>query len=397
MSALTGATVRGKVVLSFLVGCGLAISLIFTAIGPVLSTIAVQFGGGTHGNVIAQLMMTLPSLGVILGGPTIGSLISNWGTRRVLFWCLVGYGLSGSAGLVTDATMTLLASRFLLGVAAVGVATSSTTLIGDFEETIRARALGYSSAVASAGAIASIYLAGILAEIGGWQLPFAIYGVAFALLLAGMVSLPGRQTRVGRPPRAADDSVSVLRFWPVYAAVVAVTVVVFMTGIQVSFLLAANGIAAPNEQAWIIACASIGATAGALTYGFARRAIGQARTFLLCLTSMGLGNLVLGSQHHALPLALGCALNGLGAGMTVPHFAGRLIENAPLSVRPRALGLMYTMIFVGEFVNPWIITPIHVRYGISAAFLAIGIATLVAGAYLALRPSPLASQSTELS
>ena len=41
------------VMMTVLVCCGLSISLIFTAIGPVLSSLSARYGGGLHGDVIA--------------------------------------------------------------------------------------------------------------------------------------------------------------------------------------------------------------------------------------------------------------------------------------------------------------------------------------------------------
>lgn len=380
---------RRGLLVACLVGCGLGVSLIFTAVGPVLSTIATQFGGGTRGNLIAQLMVTLPSIGVIVGGPIVGFLAARFGAAALLFISLAAYGTFGVGGWVIPSEYPLLATRFLLGIAAAGVATGSTALIAErLEGNVRSRALGYSSAVASAGAIASIFLAGRLANIGGWHLPFTIYGVGFFLLVLGVASAPGLQhpTLHAREVKVAGSSLA--RLWRTYAALVAVTVVVFMTGIQVSFLLAARGIPKPGDQAWIIACASVGATLGALAYGSLRRRVGSDWTLIVLLSVMGIGNLVLGSQHDPVLLAFGCALNGIGGGMTVPHFANRIIETAPISVRAQALGVMYTMIFVGEFVNPWIVTPLHLRFGIAAAFLCVGTAALFGATYSAARRVP---------
>jgi MFS family permease len=377
--------VRRALLLSCLAGCGLGVSLIFTAVGPVLSTIAAHFGGGARGNLIAQLMVTLPSIGVIVGGPTVGVLGGRLGSRLLLFVSLAAYGLAGIGGLVIGSAYPLLASRFLLGIAAAGVATGSTALIADLlTGNVRARVLGYSSAVASAGAIASIFVAGSLADFGGWHLPFVIYGIGFLLLTLGLMSVP--ETPPAPPARRrsfAGDSL--LALWRIYAALVAVTVVVFMTGIQVSFLLAARDIPKPGDQAWIIACASVGATVGALAYARIRQTFGSVWTLLFFVAVMGVGNLVLGSQQQPYLLALGCALNGIGGGMTVPHFASRIIEAAPEGLRPQALGLMYTMIFVGEFVNPWVVTPLHLQFGIAVAFMCVGGCALLISALGAAR------------
>jgi MFS family permease len=165
----------------------------------------------------------------------------------------------------------------------------------------------------------------------------------------------------------------------------AVTVVVFMTGIQISFLLADKGITAPGEQSWIIAAASVGAATGGLIYTTAQTHLGRNRTFALCIAVMGVGNVLMGTQTDPVLLALGCAMNGIGAGMTIPHFGSKIIERAPVAFRPRALGLMYTMIFVGEFLNPWVVTPLHLKFGIDQAFVIIGAAALVAAGFAWLR------------
>jgi len=65
-------------------------------------------------------------------------------------------------------------------------------------------ALGYSSAAASVGSVIS-YSARALSQImGGWQLPFAIYGVAFALLALAAISIP---KAIPRHPFAAVAAV----------------------------------------------------------------------------------------------------------------------------------------------------------------------------------------------
>ena len=56
-------------------------------------------------------------------------------------------------------------------------------------------------------------------------------------------------------------------------------------------------------------------------------------------------------------------------------------------LRATALGLMYTMIFVGEFLNPWVVTPLRVAFGIDTAFMLVGAAALSGAAVAYLRQS----------
>ena len=129
------------------------------------------------------------------------------------------------------------------------------------------------------------------------------------------------------------------------------------------------------------------AATGGLIYSSAQAVLGRDRTFAVCIAVMGLGNLLMGSQSDSRLLALGCALNGIGAGMTIPHFGSKIIERAPLALRATALGLMYTMIFVGEFLNPWVVTPLRVAFGIDTAFLLVGAAALSGAAVAYVRQS----------
>jgi len=47
---------------------------------------------------------------------------------------------------------------------------------------------------------------------------------------------------------------------------------------------------------------------------------------------------------------------------------------------------------VGEFLNPWVVTPLHVKFGIDTAFLLVGAAALGGAglAYLRQRQTPAA-------
>lgn len=381
---------RRAVFIAVLLSCGLGISLIFTAIGPVLSGISAHFGGGTEGNVIAQMMMTLPSIGVIVGGPLAGFLVERWGARNLLLFMLVLFGAAGCCGLLVDTATPLLASRLVLGCAGVGVATASTALIGEyFAGDRRTRMLGYWTAVGSAGSVLSILLAGVLGDAAGWQGPFAIYGVAFIIFAFALAAVPatGRAAAVAGA-HAARPGGRVLMLWPIYVLMIFVAAVVFMTGIQISFLLAANGINSPGTQSWIISAASVGTTTGAVCYGLIQQRLGRRTTFAILLGLMAAGNIVMGTQAEPALTALGCLLNGLGGGMTVPYFGSLIMDRTDADNRGRALGLMYTMIFLGELANPMIVTPLHMVFDIQRAFVIVGILTALGALYTGLRSAP---------
>src|SRR3954467_2577749 len=94
------------------------LTIVFTAIPPVLSAIAQHFGGGQSGAFAAQLVMTLPTIGIILGGGPAGWLVERFGPRKVLLGAYAAFALCGTAPLYLDSLRLLLATRLLLGLIA---------------------------------------------------------------------------------------------------------------------------------------------------------------------------------------------------------------------------------------------------------------------------------------
>lgn len=167
--------------------------LLNSLMGPILPMMAAHFGS----DAAAQFITTAAALGVAIGGPVSGWLLLRLGTRTLTLWGVALYGISGAAGLVVDNVPVLLGSRFLLGFVSVWVSTCAATLIAErWAGDARARMLGYFSSVGSAAGVATLLLAGAVAQLAGWRAPFAIYlVVALFVLLAALPWCPRRGRR----------------------------------------------------------------------------------------------------------------------------------------------------------------------------------------------------------
>lgn len=393
---LHGFPLRDGLAFAVMLSGGFFMALIFTAVGPILSAMSSHFGGGNRGDIIAQLMQSMPNIGIILGGPLAGYLVERIGSRRLLLFSLAFYGLAGCVGRYFDDPYSLLGSRIIVGFAGAGIATATTALIAErLQGDRRVRALGYWSAVGAAGGAISVILSGSMADQGNWRTPFVLYGSAFILLGLAMVSLRPSPEKTLQPDTKSPGG-ALSRYWAIYLVIVGYNVIVFMTGVQISFLLAANGIHSPGTQSWIISGASIGAMCGAATYGFVQQYIGNQRSIILALALMAAGNWIMGSQESPILLALGCALNGWGGIMGNPYFSALLLDKVPVNLRGRALGLMYTMIFAGEFLNPFVVMPLRMVLGIHAAFMLVGVFAAAAALYVALKNRRAALDREEL-
>lgn len=369
MEAASGRSIwRARLALAVLVSSSSFLALMYTIVTPVLPALAEHFGEGGKGALVAQLVMSMPSFGMIVGGFVSGRVVERLGAPRALWVCLTAYGLSGSAGLYLDGAAALLVSRFVLGIAGAGIATAAMTCITQsFDGVVRARIIGYQSACGAAVGLLSMLLSGVLAETGGWRIPFAVYTVSLLILCLSLWTFEPRDARPLADSGASEGSA--LRLWPLYLMCVPLYAAVFMTSIQAPFLLTENGIASASLQSLIISMASLMNAVGAWSYGSVYRRLGSRRTFSLSLGLMGCGQLALGLSEGAWQPGFACGLAGLGAGLLVPHLPHLILERADESNRSRAVGVMYSALFLGSFLNPVLVAPIAARYGVHGALI----------------------------
>lgn len=387
--ALNGAIVRparspgtdrpGFIVRAVLLCSAPLMALMFTAVAPVLPGLMQAVGRSRDPALLAQLIMTMPSIGVIVGGAPAGWLAERFGPRTVLTAALLLYAFAGASGCVIVDADTFLMVRLLLGVAASAVATATLAIVGDlFDVDGRSRMLSYQGASGSAAGFVTLLLSGTLAEHFGWRAPFALYVVAIALFFAAVLALPSRAARVNPVEDSSPDHgartapTSLWPMWPVYVLVCVVFVGVFMNAVQTSLLLAADGLTSPQTMSWILATGALTSTAGALSYRWLTVRAGPRGTFSLALLLMGAGFVLLGGPGGVWVRVVAVGVASLGAGCTGPFIAALVLEKAPPAVRGRAAGLMYSTIYLGDFLNPLAMTPLRLAFGIHGAFVAAG-------------------------
>lgn len=350
--------------------------LMFTAVGPVLPALMGAFGGQGDGAFNAQLIMTIPGVGIILAGAPVGWLTQRYGPQRVVRWALAGFALSGAAGVLLHSLPAFLASRFVLGVSASAVATATLALVGErFHDEARAKVLSWQAAAGAAFGFLSLLASGAVAEAFGWRASFSLYLMGLLVLGCAVLSLPTRQggASAGRPAQAGGRPAgSLWPLWPVFLLIVVIFVAVFMNAVQVSFLLAADGFTSPSVQSWVLASGALSNSAGAMSYGWIRPRLGARWTFAGSLLCMAAGFALLGAGG-GLPVKLaGLVLSSLGAGCVGPYVGNLLLDRAAPAVRARAAGLLYSATFVGDFLNPLAMLPLRQAFGIHTAFVVVG-------------------------
>jgi MFS family permease len=284
------------------------------------------------------------------------------------------FGVAGSAGLYLEDAMALLVSRFVLGLATSGIVTAMITMISEyFTPEARARVLGYQSASGALAGVLTIFGAGQIGQAFGWRAPFALYLLAFLVLVLGWIYLPttarGIRVKAAAPP---TDTKQLIALWPVYLMIIPMFIAVYMPNIQVSFLLRDDGIVGPSIQSYVILTGAFAVGVSALCFGPIRRRLSGPQILLACFVFQGLGIAVMGLSHAAVPIAIGCGILGIGTGISNPLISDMIVARTTPEMRSRAVGVSYTARYSGDFLNPLIVHPLGLAIGLHSAFVVMG-------------------------
>jgi len=355
-------------------------ALLFTCPGPVLTMIKRHFEAeaGLFG---AQMIMSTPGLGIILGGWAAGRLVERFGAQRILAFALPLYALCGAAGLVLDSLGGLLLSRLLQGGATAFIAGSALALVAEGGAGSQPRLLSWQAFWGALAGLASLPLAGWLGETRGWHGPFVLYlsPLLFWLLALPQLmraSVPRVQPLVSEKPRS-----STLHLWPLLLAVTLIFAAIFMRTSTLPFLMAEAGVVRPMPQSWMLTLGCLTNALGALSFIPVARYLSPLRCLSLCLLVFGAGDILLGASHTVAPLLIGASISSAAGGFAGPCLAHILLDRAGPALHKAASGLLFTAIYLGDFINPMLTALLCKAFEMHGVYTLVG-GLLVAGSVL---------------
>jgi MFS family permease len=369
-------TTKDWLIVAVIAFAGGFLGTVFTTVAPVLPLIAAHYGGGREGAFVAEWLLAMPSIGIVVGGPVSGWFVERFGARMVLLVCFGVFGLAGLSGMFIENSSLLLASRFVVGITAVGQATAATVVAGDrFVGPRRSFVLGIQVALAAALGIGTTLAAGALAERAGWRAPFGLYGLAIlTVILAALV--------VDRRPlenvRARAGMGSLLPMLPIFFVITVTMMVSFIPSNQVPLLLAEQGSGNPTVLSVLLGGSTLATVVGALLYSRLRAKLGAARTGMVGGVLQGVAILLLAVTESVYPIGLSLLILGLGGGILYPGFSHIILDRAPEAARGRAIGLLFTAQFTGPFLSTALVVPAIAAFGRYDSLLTIGLALLIA-------------------
>jgi len=371
----------GRAAFVLVVTAGWTINLTFTLIAPILPFIAAQSGGTHSGELAAELVMTVASLGVMLGMLSSGAVQERLGLRTTILLSALCTAAAGSSGFYLQNLWLLGVSRAFLGFFGASSTAAATVLLANlFAEKDRGRILGYQQAVAGAFNVCGSLLGGFIGTLLGWRYVFLVYGLfglmSFVLGLGATAGISVSARRLqGSLPQAIAGS------WPLLAAGIGVMTLTIVPFTQGSFLLEGAGVNDPRALAVMISCSASLLILGASLYSRFRSRTGGPVIILIGAILASLGVIVMGTSSLAWIIAVGIGMTGFAGGLVITALLHEATEGEA-HLRPRAIGLVHACLFLGVFLNPVIIGFLHAHFALDQAVAAWGAAGFT-GAILA--------------
>lgn len=275
-------------------------------------------------------------------------------------------GLAGIVPMFVDNYTTVLLSRLVLGVGYGLYNSQAISVISvwyDGQE--RAQMLGWRAAAEQIGQALTLTIAGLLLSYIGWRSSFAVYFLAFAVLIFFAL-------RVSEESQAQDDHVDaddlaeeltegdqkITKISPVVVLLVlfAFLLVVDYVGMENRFpglAVTVNG-AHYTGASMFLSLMLIGATLGGLTYGWIQDQLGFG-TVYLGLGLMALANFLFGfAGDNYVMMVIGLLLIGFPLQLVSPLIFNLLPDLAPADRQPLVTSLCLIGFNFGSFFSPTI-------------------------------------------
>lgn len=381
---------RPSLVTSAIIVSGAILStLIPMAIIPAMPEMSRTIATGANGELLAQLVTTLPAAVMAISSPFTGWAVRSFGFRPYLIACLMLYVCAGLGGLIASDMATLIISRLLLGLAGGGVAALPFALAGNFPPAVRDKLIGFAGSAGGIAGIVALNAGGALVEIWGWRGPFLLYALGLVILFCALVD---RTTPHASPDMPVAASGSILSILHLYLLLFLLAVGFYVPGLFGPFLLENAGMTNAMDQGFILSLFAVSSIVSAMAFGFLVRFTGTMGAAALAALFLAGGMAVMAGLQTLPMIGLGFVLAGVGAGLAAPAVISEILTRAPTEARAKAMGLKVTAIFLAQFMTPLILYPIQTYFGLPAAILTMS-GLLLATALWALLLRRRASQS----
>jgi MFS family permease len=313
---------------------------------PGLPSIAAQLGV----EKATGLLVTIPSLGVVLFGPLAGRLIERVGLYKALCIGLFAYGALGFGGVFLHGYVMVFADRLLLGAATAVVMAAGTGLISAlYEGRARMTMIARQGMSIELGGVIFLFIGGLLATVG-WQWPFVLYLVSW-LFLAMLLAFVPKAQEITQDEAAHPSSQGVPRALKIVYTAALLSMLAFFTAIIVLPLSLSRIDFTEAQTGYFLSFVSLVAVGAAAMMPKVINKLGEQRTLGFSFMSYAIGHVLFALAPGASLFIVGAVFLGTGFGLSVPLVNHMTIEKSHAQVRGRNLAYLSMAIFSGQFLS----------------------------------------------
>ena len=366
----------GLLIIMSAMGSAFALASLF----PVLPAISDHFADVPYAPTLVRALVTSVAVAMVIGAPIAGFIDERFDTRKVLLVATIFFTMSGIAGFFIDNLWLLLASRLVLGFAEVTV---STTVLGLVATRLapkqRNRWMGIFAASGAIGSLICIEMAGLIAHYS-WRYVFLFYTIGLVIFACAAIALrDGAKERMPTEKQADTGHgvfAGLLLVLPLIGLGIASGAVENTTPIFLPFHLAEIGESAPSSIALAILPYTAANAISAFCYGYLRRFMSIAQTFVTAFLIAGLALIWIGTAQSYAMIVAGAPLLGLGVGMLAPNVYAYGAVYGSAAHQARNIGIVRGAFFIG---SPLVQIPLEpvARFGNGMALATLGCISLL--------------------
>ncbi|WP_298425499.1 MFS transporter [uncultured Kordia sp.] len=323
--------------------------MVGAVIAPVLPSISknLQFGFNSG------LLVTLPSLGVILFSPIIGKLINKLGAFKLLMLGMLPYAFFGFIGVYLTNNYMLMLDRLFLGGACVAIQVSVTTLIAElFKGKERLKLIAWQGVAIELGGVIFLSLGGYLGE-QKWSYPFYIYLIAILFFVFSWFTLP--RTRL---QQNVNDLTEIRKnskdLFPIMLSSFFSMAIFFVCFISLPEYLLKKFNFSESSTGYLMSFISLIAVIVASQLVKISNYISSRNLVALGFLSFSLGYVLFATTSLSEIMYVGAIFIGIGFGFTIPILNHLTIEISTPLTRGKNLGYYSMMVFAGQFAATFI-------------------------------------------
>ena len=297
------------------------------------------------------LLVTLPSLGVVLFSPIVGKLINKIGAFKLLCWGLIPYAVLGFIGFYLNNNYLLIVDRLVLGASCVAIQVATTTFIAQlFDGKDRMKMIARQGMAIELGGVLFLSLGGFLGELN-WTFPFYIYLVAIPFLFLVIYSLPKthQNNRKSTNNALPNNSFEKTIMKPVFIGSFFSMAIFFVAYVTLPGYLPKQFSFTESSTGYLMSAISLVAVLTASQMPNISQKLGASITVCLGFVFFALGYLLFGIASEVYLLFVGVVLTGIGFGLTVPLLNHMVVEYSSEISRGKNLGRFSMMVFAGQF------------------------------------------------